>query len=319
VSAIDDDAVHIATYLGDLNADGLISSGDVTLARRVTGGLDSGFASAQLADPRLVADITGDLLLTSGDITQLRRFIGGLSSPIPALGPAGATIVGPDPLLYIPRDLVAQPGGLITIPLWVENTSPEAIGIAGFDLVIEFDPSRFELITTGEHRPRLGTAFATSDDPFDLAFFANAAKGTVHLTGNSLTGVDRMLAPGERQPIAYLTLRVGAKVPAGPSSINLRATHPASGIPTSLSNSTGASLLLAPAPTNAAKDTVDGLVMIQKPGKPTKTGPPLPGGSDPREGARGVFAQTASERPADIFELLKIRKAPNPKLAGSRR
>jgi RHS repeat-associated protein len=314
VPAIDDDAVHIATYLGDLNADGLISSGDVTLARRVTGGLDSGFASAQLADPRLVADITGDSLLTSGDITQLRRFIGGLSSPIPALGPAGTTIIGPDPLLYIPRDLVAQPGGLVTIPIWVENTSPEAIGLAGFDLIIEFDPSRFELITSGENRPRLGPAFTTSEDPFDLAFFANATKGTVHLTGNSLTGVDRILAPGERLPIAFITLRVGAKVPAGPSAINLRATHPTSGIPTSLSNSAATSLLLAPAPTNAPKDPVDGLVTIGKPYDSSGRKSPSIHVTNPRETTNVPVTQVVAGRTTEPLESLLVRRLPNRKI-----
>jgi hypothetical protein len=263
VPLIEDDAVHIATYLGDLNADGLISSADVTLSRRLIGGLDSGFATAQLADPRIVGDLTNDLAMSSADVTQARRYIGALSSTIPALGPAGPAIVGPDPLLSIPRNLVASPGGYVTIPIWVENTSPGPIGIAGFDLVIAFDPERFELLTSGERRPGLGHAFAAGMEPFDLAFFPSALGGVIHLTGNSRTGAELALAAGERQTLAHITLRVREHTPKGPAAINLRANHPATGIPTSLSDVTGTSLLLAPAPTNAPGDPGDGLVTIQ--------------------------------------------------------
>jgi RHS repeat-associated protein len=263
IPAIEDDAVHIATYLGDLNADGLISSADVTLSRRLIGGLDSGFATAQLADPRVVGDLTNDLAMSSADVTQARRYIGALSSTIPALGPAGPAIVGPDPLLSIPRNLVASAGGYVTIPIWVENTSHGPIGIAGFDLVIAFDPERFELLTSGELRPGLGHAFAAGTEPFDLAFFPSAPGGVIHLTGNSRTGAELALAPGERQTLAHITLRVREHAPKGPAAINLRANHPATGVPTSLSDATGTSLLLAPAPTNAPADPVDGVVTIR--------------------------------------------------------
>jgi hypothetical protein len=319
IPAIEDDAVHIATYLGDLNADGLISSADVTLSRRLIGGLDSGFATAQLADPRVVGDLTNDLAMSSADVTQARRYIGALSSTIPALGPAGPAIVGPDPLLSIPRNLVASAGGYVTIPIWVENTSHGPIGIAGFDLVIAFDPERFELLTSGELRPGLGHAFAAGTEPFDLAFFPSAPGGVIHLTGNSRTGAELALAPGERQTLAHITLRVREHAPKGPAAINLRANHPATGVPTSLSDATGTSLLLAPAPTNAPGDPVDGVVTIRR-GGPVKIAIPprnarvesaIPRGSwFDSDGDSSHITQTASRRrKAERFAVSRLGPA----------
>jgi hypothetical protein len=257
--AHDDDAVIVSSYPADLNADGRVSSNDVTLARRLIGGLDGGFAAYQLADPRLVADFTGDGLVSSGDVTQIRRFIGSLSSTIPALGPENPTIVGPDPRLWIPRDLEVRTGDRVDVPVRFEVTDLSGAGVASFDLAIEFDPRRFSVKSV------------SLDDlvraDFDYAWWHDAKTGRLRITGNSRTGEQLALDYGDVGELIVIELAVLPRAIPGQVSINLRARDDR--FWTALGDQAGRSLLLAPAPTDRSDDSIDGLLRILGPVRPS--------------------------------------------------
>jgi len=94
VPSIDDDAIHVAAFLGDTNGDGWYNSPDATLTRRIIGQINTGFSAYRLADPVLIADITLDGLIQSNDTTAIRRAIGLVPVPyLPAL-PEGLAMPG---------------------------------------------------------------------------------------------------------------------------------------------------------------------------------------------------------------------------------
>jgi hypothetical protein len=288
--AHDDDAVIVSSYPADLNADGRISSNDVTLARRLIGGLDGGFAAYQLADPRMVADFTGDGLVSSGDVTQIRRFIGSLSSTIPPLGPENPAIVGPDPRLWIPRDLQARTGERIDLPVRFEVTDPSGAGLASFDLSLEIDPSQFSV-----RGIRLGDLVRAD---FDFAWWHDSKTGRLRITGNSRTGEELALDFGDVGELIVIELAVLPRATPGQVPINLRAMD--GHFWTALGDQAGRTLLLAPEPTDRSDDPIDGSLRILGPVRP----------STPAVIAKGIRSR------ADIFLLQEAeRDSASPSLA----
>ena len=120
---------------------------DVSFLQRVIAGLDTGFAAFQLLDPVIVGDITGNGSLSGLDASYLQQYVAGLPSPHIPARPAGVSIVqgGPDPLIWVPRDLSGAPGQSIAVPVLFRQTEPDGrpIELQAFDLVIEFDPGVF--------------------------------------------------------------------------------------------------------------------------------------------------------------------------------
>ncbi len=76
---IDDDAVHLTAYFGDVSGNGVVNAGDASLAGRVTVRLDTGFASTPLVDPLLAADISGNGRLNATDTSKIARHAAGLT------------------------------------------------------------------------------------------------------------------------------------------------------------------------------------------------------------------------------------------------
>jgi len=86
----DDDGVHMAAFVGDVNASQTYTSGDVTLLQRMIVGADAGFAAFPLSHPALLADINRNGAVTAGDVTLLQRVLIGVPvaqvPPLPARG-----------------------------------------------------------------------------------------------------------------------------------------------------------------------------------------------------------------------------------------
>jgi hypothetical protein len=256
VPSIDDDAIHIAAFLGDTNGDGWYNSPDATLTRRVIGQVNTGFAAYQLADPVLIADITLNGLIQSSDTTGIRRAIGLMA--VPNIPPLPSELVipaanGADPHVFIPRDLRGAPGETITLPVVIEVTEPAGVTLGGFDLVLEFDPGRFTVIGT-----QLGDWFEGTDlvvamrqpTPGQVIFAAASSfAGTGHLpwgtTGNLMT----------------MTVAIAADAAPGPSAFNLLATLRTGR--TGVYSADLQELVLAPPPTNEPDDAVDGILTVE--------------------------------------------------------
>ena len=252
--AIDDDAIHVVAYLADGNGSGSYNSPDTTLTRRIIGQLNSGLAAYPLADPRLIADVNHNGVIQANDTTSVRQAIGLLVVPdIPPL-PEGLTIATPagaDPRISIPRDVTAAPGQTITLPVVFEVTEPAGVSVGGFDLLFEFDADKFSV--TGA---QLGTLLQGTDLVGSLS---QPAPGKLIYSADSLHGTS-VLAFGTQGQLVTLTVAVAADAAVGPSAFNLLATLGSgrSGVFDAALHE----LVLDPPPTNAATDTIDGLLTI---------------------------------------------------------
>ncbi|MFO0889085.1 MAG: cohesin domain-containing protein [Isosphaeraceae bacterium] len=272
--ALPDDAIHAATYLGDLNGDGRITSGDATLLRRVIVGIDQGFAGAQLADPRsaAVGDLNGNGSVDSGDLTQIRRYITNQTTNfIPPRGPDISSVPGPDPLVFIPDNLQGSPGQVITVPVKLAVNGEDGVDVAGLDLAIHFDASKFSASNV-----RLGGLVAQGPDGFDAPFAIIDQAGTIQLTAMSRSGNGVALPDGTAGDLLLIDLTIRPDAPPGPASLNLMGSM--GNLYVNLSNSRGTSLRLTTAPTDTAADTgVDGVLTIA-PAAPVEPIGIVPGG-----------------------------------------
>ena len=71
---IDDDAIHLVRYFGDVSGTGRVNAADAAQVARVAALLDEAFASSLTTDPLVVADITGNSRLNAADASRVARF-----------------------------------------------------------------------------------------------------------------------------------------------------------------------------------------------------------------------------------------------------
>ena len=143
-------------YVGDADGDARLTTLDVQRVARIVSGADSGFSAWPEVSALLVADFNADGKFTAIDPSYLLQKVRGLARPeIPDI-PLDITINlgGPDPLVDIPRDLTAQVGDIITVPVRLDNTD----GLEGVELLLGYDPAVLELLQV-----RRGSATADFD------------------------------------------------------------------------------------------------------------------------------------------------------------
>ncbi|GIX06764.1 MAG: hypothetical protein KatS3mg115_1167 [Candidatus Poribacteria bacterium] len=144
----------------DLNRDGTVNIVDLVLVARNFGQGGQG----------LVADLNGDGLVNIVDIVLVARHFG---EAWPLVAPAWA-VARP---LTVEAILAAQPDGTVVLTL----RPPEGVPVAGVDVLLEYDPGRWELL---EARP--GERIAR---PYVVPF--STPLGVVRLVGVSLPGAER--------------------------------------------------------------------------------------------------------------------------------
>jgi hypothetical protein len=264
VPAVDDDAMHIAAYFGDTNGNQLYQANDVELLQRVLAQDDSGFAAYQLADPVLIADISGNGALQANDVAALLSVINGV--PVPTVPPlpnlsAPPPPGGPDPRLFLPTDLAAQPGQTVTVPVRLEVTDPAGITLGGGTVTLAYDTA--VLIPGQVH---LGGLLA--DRGFVLAVNRDTP-GLLVLTAASGIGTGRfpLSTTGD---LFQVDFTVRADVRAGSWPLNLLAGS--GSVFTAMFGADGKALTLAPAPSNSASDLGDGRLTVVGPSTPVSTG-----------------------------------------------
>jgi hypothetical protein len=69
-----DDAVHLATFFGDVSGNGMINAGDAAQVASVAAELHEGFAASSLTDPLLVGDISGNGRINATDASRVALF-----------------------------------------------------------------------------------------------------------------------------------------------------------------------------------------------------------------------------------------------------
>ncbi len=253
--AVAQNAIHIAAYFGDTNDDQSYNTPDVTLEQRYIGLINNGFPAFPMADPNLIGDITLNGLIQANDTTSIQRVVGLVNVPnIPALptGLAPAPSGGPDPTIFIPT-IHANPGDTITVPVEMTVTESAGITVSGFQIAIAYDPSVFTVSPVAQLGSMFSSALGFSPYPSfpapgELIFQAESPIGTDTIPYNTTT------------ELFSLSFTVKATAPNGTSVINLMQNIQTAD--TAIFDDNLVQLTLSPAPTNAATDSVDGIVSI---------------------------------------------------------
>ena len=254
--AIDDDAIHVSGFLGNVTGDGIYTGLDAQRISRVAVGLDPGFRQWVLADPLIVGDVSGDNVLTGLDALQIaRQAVGITQGNIPVLPGVTPEIAGPDPVMSISADLTANPQATVEVP--VNLTHPN--GLDAVDLAISYDPSRLDVISTAD--VMRGSLTETFDN---FTVNLDRAAGIIRISGYRSAGPLSGLAEGS---VAVIGFRVRDNAPAGPAIINLMQNV---GTTWSLPGGTDAQgndflFDLQPRVSNAAGDPLDGRIIILQP------------------------------------------------------
>lgn len=86
IPALDDDAVHVVAYFGDVTANGSYSGTDAAYIARLAVGIETGLAAYKLLDPIIVGDITGNNGFSAVDTSLvLQQSVGIVVPEIPPL------------------------------------------------------------------------------------------------------------------------------------------------------------------------------------------------------------------------------------------
>lgn len=85
LAVIDDDAVHVAAFFGDVSGNGRVNAADASQIAGVAATLDSGFEVSPRVDPLILADISGNRRLNALDASSVARFAALL--PVPDIPP----------------------------------------------------------------------------------------------------------------------------------------------------------------------------------------------------------------------------------------
>lgn len=249
IPGIDDDGLHVVAFFGDVSGNGTYSAQDASLIARQAVGIDTGLAEFKLLDPTIVGDLTGNGAFSSTDTSYMLQAAVGINvAEIPTPLPTVSLLFGgPDPKLSIPRNLRAEPGQALEIPVDIDSIENlTGNGLTSADLVLYFDPTVLDVtsVTLGNLVAQRGWLIAPRIDPLAGRIDISLA-GTIPLEGKFV---------GE---LVKLQATVKAAAPAGDSAINLAAS--------SRSRATQLNegfLTLIPAPTDAANDPIDGLLTI---------------------------------------------------------
>jgi autotransporter-associated beta strand protein len=259
ISAIGDDGVQAVAFLADTSGDGLYTSGDSVLESHVASASDSGFAAFPVLDPVIVGDISGDGKITATDVGVLNNFLSGGTVPQipPNPGPPSNNPAGPDPTISIPKDLTVKAGGIVTVPVNIDDARPEgSTGMTQAVLAIAYDPKLLTVSASDIHLGdlptaaggwKLKTAVDAKTGQIGIIVFSPMPIGTP--VGGSVVTID-------------FHARSGA---SGATPINLVASVNPNGAgvyPTEVADNHGL-FTLTPAPTVSPKDSIDGLVTIQ--------------------------------------------------------
>ena len=95
--AIANDALHHASFFGDVSGNGRINASDAAQVARVAALLDGGFAATLLTDPRIVGDISGNGRINAADASLVARSAALIDVPeIPPIPVATAAASGTD-------------------------------------------------------------------------------------------------------------------------------------------------------------------------------------------------------------------------------
>ena len=263
---IEDDALHVVQYFGDVTGNARLNASDASRIARVAALLDSGFLAAQLADPIVVGDITLNGRLNAADASRVAAAAALLPvDDIPPIPPGVVTSPitgGPDPKLSLPRDLTAASGDTITVPVQIDSIVDlqQPNQLAGGRLVILYDKDVL-------------TAIGATAGSFMDANPGWSVVGNVDVPGQLIVVLFTTTPVGGRFVDNFVNLQfaVNAGLDSQTTTLNLVAS--ANGVATELLDASDNFLALVPAPTDEPTDDIDGILTIIGPEPPVLADP----------------------------------------------
>ena len=257
IAAVDDDAVQVAAYAGDVDGGTTINSVDSLFILQYVTNVRDGFTAYPTADPAILGDVDGGGSINSVDSLFVLQYVTnvdpGLSRVPPRPSGLAPSSGGPDPKLSLPRDLSAAPGESFTVPLTLEQTDPTTIALTSFD-------AGDRLRSVGLHG--LGSASGRV-----VGRFHAVASGRRRDGGGGSDSRPAVDAPVAGSGDGRDAGGAGACGPVRrgrwrdvvePAGGDADAEAPV------FTGLNGGGLTLVPAPTNAADDPVDGVVTIER-------------------------------------------------------
>ena len=139
------DAIHIAAFFGDVTGDHVYNGTDASVEAKLAVHLITGFSNTYpLVDPVVIGDVTGDGKIQGVDASGIAKVAAHIPYANVASLPSGVTFPGtggPDPTIYVPNNLVAQPGQTITVPIYMNVTESTGITLESTDVTLDYDPT----------------------------------------------------------------------------------------------------------------------------------------------------------------------------------
>jgi VCBS repeat-containing protein len=190
-----DDGLHVVSYFGDATGTGIYSALDGQRMLRVVAGLDTGLTAFPLVDPVIIGDITGNGALSALDATRILQEAVGLDRPeIPPLPGIIVPLPVADPLVNIPTTLRSTPGGMVTVPVNIDN----ADGLEAVDLPLAYDTSVLDLAVAGVRTGSVtagGTLIVNLNEAAGLVRVALAMTTPRPAGGGTLVEFDYQVSP----------------------------------------------------------------------------------------------------------------------------
>ncbi len=220
VPSVADFGLHKAIFVGDTNADGQYTAQDAGWISSVVVQATSGFDAYPLVDPVLIADVTQNGIIDGLDASWLSRkgLSPALQPEIPNL-PAGslALFAGADPTLSLDRQVPANRGSTVQVPLRITDS---ASGLWGVDATVAYESGKLDMLS-GLNRSDVQLA----------GMFATEAGWTIDSYTDDATGLARLSiyrstpSDSTQGQIATLAFHVDANAPVGESPLTLSVTR----------------------------------------------------------------------------------------------
>jgi hypothetical protein len=260
-----DNGVDVNAYVGDLSGDRQLLPGDASAAIQLYGAgvQNHGLQGFPLIDSVLIADATFDGQLLPADASVIIKEFGTPSSTsIPNQLPVGQTAAsGPDPVLTVPTDLKALPGGVVNVPVNIDFIDRVTVGgVDGITLVLGFDNRVFDATGLSAAGVQLGSVLGKGWVVGAVAVYnadgklSGDASGTIVIS--LYTSARQDFAPGVTGSVVVVPLALRPDAPAGATQVNLRADNAPYGAQATriTQNGDGRGIVLGVAPTDAAGD-----------------------------------------------------------------
>ena len=225
IPTINDNAVQVVAYLGNVSGTGFYSGLDSGEMLNVASGSDAGFSQFPVIDPVILGGLIGGEKSVSTTM-RCSSICGSPPAPTrmcrPILGMPSNNPAGPDPTLSIPSTLTVNANGTVLVPVNIDDADPAgSTGMTVAQLALKYDPTEFSVTPQDV---QLGSV-PESGTGWTLRTVVDPSTGTIGITLSSETPISSS-AGGS---LAVIALHELSTATPGATAIELVASVTANG------------------------------------------------------------------------------------------